>query len=177
MSAPVFVSIKMALFFCATSPYNIPPRLNRQTKAHSHFSSALGDVQGECAPPLRTLRLCARDLDHAQALSPRTRTAARAPCALPPSLSPPVPREQVFFGRSRWIHLACTAAPYSCEKWPLSSCRRPSAPAVASPRPLQPQHPLALAPLAGLENAGSHLAGFCLPGCGALSCLAARPWR
>ena len=33
--------------------------------------------------------------------------------------------------------------------------RRPLAPAVASRQPLQPPQPLALAPLAGLENAGS----------------------
>ena len=33
--------------------------------------------------------------------------------------------------------------------------RRPLAPAVASLQPLQPPQPLALAPLAGLENAGS----------------------
>ena len=45
---------------------------------------------------------------------------------------------------SQWIHLACTAAPSSCEKWPLAH-----APAIGSGRSLAPSFAAAAAPGSG----------------------------
>ena len=45
---------------------------------------------------------------------------------------------------SQWIHLACTAAPSSCEKWPLAH-----APAIGSGRSLAPAFAAAAAPGSG----------------------------
>ena len=159
------------------SPDTIPPPFDRQTKALSHFKGGgRGRPSGECPASAHTAPLCTRLGSRAGSLSAHP-AAARAPCALPPSLSPPVPREQVIFGRSRWVQLACTAAPQLVREVAAHIMRRPSAPAAAPPRPLQPPQPLALTPLASTFETPGSLGRVCLPGCGALSCLAARPRR
>ena len=161
------------------SPTNYPPPFEQTDKSQIHlaiFKAGVPTSSCECAPasahtaPLRT-RLGSR----AGSLSAHP-AAARAPCALPPSLSPPVPREQVFFGRSRWIQLACTAAPCSCEKWPLSSCAghrlRPQPRSGLYSR-LSPW----LCPPSASTASTSSVVRVCVPGCGAMSCVAARPRR
>ena len=130
-----------------------PPPFDRQTKALSHFKGGgRGRPSGECPASAHTAPLCTRLGSRAGSLSAHP-AAARAPCALPPSLSPPVPREQVIFGRSRWVQLACTAAPQLVREVAAHIMRRPSAPAAAPPRPLQPPQPLARTPLEHIRNA------------------------
>ena len=161
-------SSSLCLFRGTPGWYRITPC--RQTKADPTSAS------GECAPasahtaPLRT-RLGSR----AGSLSAHP-AAARAPCALPPSLSPPVPREQVFFGAllGRLWH-----APLHPAR--VRSGRSAHAPAIGSGRSPASAFATATAPGSGPPRGAQKRwctwQGFCLPGCGALSCLAARPRR
>ena len=116
-----------------------PPLLNRQAGTLSVFkrrSRAFGRVSPASAhtAPLRP-RLGSRAGSHSAHPQPRVLPVRCHHRSALPSLA------NRF---SQWIHLACTAAPSSCEKWPLAH-----APAIGSGRSLAPAFAAAAAPGSG----------------------------
>jgi len=116
-----------------------PPLLNRQAGTLSVFkrrSRAFGRVSPASAhtAPLRP-RLGSRAGSHSAHPQPRV---------LPVRCHHRSALQSLANRFSQWIHLACTAAPSSCEKWPLAH-----APAIGSGRSLAPAFAAAAAPGSG----------------------------
>ena len=99
-----------------------PPLLTDRQKHLAISKAAVGDVLRASAPPLRTLRLCARDLDHAQALSPRTPQPRVLPVRCPHRSALPSLVNRLSSGAPDGSNWHAPLHRSSCEKWPRISC-------------------------------------------------------
>ena len=125
---------------------NIPPTTNVHLALRTEFlKEAVGGARACGDPGARAQRLALR-LDHAHALSAQLQP--RMPPVRCPHRSALPSLVNRFCSRSaRCSQVAWTAAPQLVREVAAHIMRRPSAPAAAPPRPLQPPQPLALPPL------------------------------